>query len=176
MQDNLIPIQLKTLIVSAILFLSTFTGDKWKLLTDNTNKFTIEHPADWKVSTVGDIEYMLMPPMDSSDKFAENINIVAMPNPDSTENMAPTAEAIKKQYKAMVKGYEYISSGDYAVGNLKMFYINYKSVYDTIDMNMKQYFFLTKSNIFVITSTSPMKGDPKFPALSEKVVKSFKLL
>lgn len=167
---------LKTLIVALTFLITALSGDTWKVLKDNTKKYTIEHPVDWKVSNVGDIEYILMPPIDSSDKFAENINIVIMPNPDSTDDMGPSIAAIKKQYKAMIKGYEYYSSGDYPVGNLKMFHINYKTVYDTIDMNINQYFYLTKANIYIITSTSPIKGDPRFPALSEKVVKTFKLL
>ena len=167
---------MKTLIIALTFLITTLSGDTWKVLVDNTKKYTIEHPADWKVSSVGDIEYLLMPPVDSSDKFAENINIIIMPNPDSTEDMGPSIAAIKKQYKAMIKGYEYISSGDYPVGKLKMFHIKYNMVYDTINTNINQYFYLTKANIYIITSTTPVKGDPRFPAISEKIVKTFKLL
>ena len=168
---------MKTLIVSAILFLSTFTGDKWKLLTDNTNKFTIEHPADWKVSMLGDIEYLVTPLTDEKDLLAENLGIASVHNEFGKADLVATAAAVKKHYKAIIKDYEYIQSGEVDINGRKMFKINYNTSYDTIKMNITQYYYLTKTTTFILTATMPaVNGDPKFLSISEKVVATFKEL
>jgi hypothetical protein len=88
---------LKTLIIALTFLITTLSGDTWKVLVDNTKKYTIEYPANWELSNEGDIEYIKMPLESEKDDFQDNINIICVPNGNGSTNFEGLEEALKEQ-------------------------------------------------------------------------------
>ena len=165
---------MKTLIVALTFLITTLSGDTWKVLVDNTKKYTIQYPANWEVSNEGDIEYIKMPLESDKDDFQDNINIICVPNGNGSTNFEGLEEALKEQLKGSLKEFTYNKGSLIELNGKKMLKINYLHTMEGFRLNAVQYIYLTKSTFYILSTTTLEGGNVEFSKTAEKIVSTIK--
>ncbi len=165
---------LKTLIVALTFLITTLFGDTWKVLVDNTKKYTIQYPSNWEALNEGDIEYIRMPYENEKDKFRENVNIICMPNSKGSLSYDGFEESLKQQLSSSLKEFTYIKGSLIELNSKKMLKINYLCTKQDYRVNIVQYLYITKSTYFIISTSTIQADNPSFFATAEKIVSTIK--
>ncbi len=167
---------MKLIITVAILLTTFFTGEKWKLLIDESNKYTITYPASWKVEPQGDLGKMLTAPYTSkTDTFPEMVLILAVPNISLSDSlMFVNDSAMQANLAGRIQGYSFINSKYVYIKGKRILCTSFKANYFGGTHVITQYSYFRTPITLLIALDSNVPNNPIFIPIVEKMIGSLK--
>lgn len=158
-------------------FLTFILSAQNKYETYSTDKFSIEYPLNWELSTVTGTQalFTISSPLESeNDSFAENINLITQ-NLKGFEMTLDKYVKLNKEELSTIPDGEMFSSKRLKKGTQEYHLIVFKGRMSNLNLKVQQLYAIKEETAYILTFTATYETYEQYHKIGEDILNSFTL-